>query len=199
MAAEQFANQAQTTLAVAIAAGDLSLSVASAAKFPTVPQFRIIVDSEIMIVTAVSGATFTVTRGAEETTAAAHLADATITHVVTAGGLANAIAGTIHRTSDANYDITETAGTVAVWFRALTLSRTGKLPASPSDAMCVEIVDQDGSLGAHNWTIDGNGKTIVAGAAAAATVALTSVFGGPYAKASLRYSADAGLWVAHLT
>ena len=64
MAAEQFANNAQSTLTAAITAGATSLTVQSAAAFPSSPQFRILIDSEILLVTAVSGNTFTVTRAA---------------------------------------------------------------------------------------------------------------------------------------
>src|SRR6185437_2715032 len=84
---EQYANNASSTLASTIIAGDGSLTVASAAAFPTVGNFRIIVDSEIMTVTAVSGSTFTITRGAEGTTAAGHTSGAIVTQVLTRGGL----------------------------------------------------------------------------------------------------------------
>ena len=89
MAAEQFANLAQTSLNGAIAAGDLTLVVVSASLFPTNPQFRIRIDDEVMIVTGVAGTTFTVTRGAESTSAASHASGTLITCVLTAGALNN--------------------------------------------------------------------------------------------------------------
>lgn len=89
MATEQYANQAQSTLSATIVAGDATLSVASAAAFPTVGNFQIVVDSEIMTVTAVSGTTFTITRGVEGTTAAGHSSGATVTQVLTRAGLLN--------------------------------------------------------------------------------------------------------------
>ena len=87
MATEQFANAASSTLNGAILAGAGSLVVTSAASFPTVGQFRILVESEIMLVTGVSGTTFTVSRGQEGTTDAGHGNGATVTQILTAGAL----------------------------------------------------------------------------------------------------------------
>jgi hypothetical protein len=86
---EKFANNAQSTLQAAVASGDTSLSVASASAFPSSGNFRVIIDGEILLVTAVSGSTFTVSRGQEGTTAAAHAVGAYVTHVLTAASLAN--------------------------------------------------------------------------------------------------------------
>lgn len=84
---EQFTNNALTTLNGGIGSGDTSLIVLSASLFPTVAQFRIIIDSEIMLVTSVSGTTFTVTRGVENTTAVAHLSGASVEHILTAAAV----------------------------------------------------------------------------------------------------------------
>lgn len=85
--AEQLANDALTTLASAIGASDTSLTVASATGFPTTGNFRIRIDNEILLVTAVAGTTFTVNRGQEGTTAAPHSAGATVAQVLTVEGL----------------------------------------------------------------------------------------------------------------
>ena len=66
---ERFANLASTTLAATINDGQTTIAVASAALFPTLPQFRILIGSELMIVTHVSGTTWTVTRATEGTAA----------------------------------------------------------------------------------------------------------------------------------
>jgi hypothetical protein len=91
MATETYTNLASTTLAAAISTTNgTSITVTSAAGFPTAPQFRVVIDSEIMIVTALSGAgntTWTVTRGAEGTTAATHTNSTAVTHVLTAGAV----------------------------------------------------------------------------------------------------------------
>lgn len=85
---QNFANNAQSTLAAAITSSATSFNVASAASFPAAP-FVIVIDSEILNVTAVSGVTFTVQRAQEGTTAAAHASGATVLGAVTAGALKN--------------------------------------------------------------------------------------------------------------
>lgn len=88
MTTEQFTNASSSTLVGAITNVATTLVVASATSFPTLPQFRIIVDSEIMIVTAISGTTFTVTRGQEGTTASSHANSVAVVHIITAGAIA---------------------------------------------------------------------------------------------------------------
>jgi len=83
MAVERYANNATTTLDGSITAASTTLTVNSAADFPTAGQFRILIDSEILVVTAVEGNIFTVSRGAEGTVAAAHNSNATVEHVLT--------------------------------------------------------------------------------------------------------------------
>ncbi|MFA5378587.1 MAG: hypothetical protein WC455_22730 [Dehalococcoidia bacterium] len=87
---ETFANNAATTLGAAIETADgTSITVSSATGFPATAQYRILVDDELMIVTAgATTTTWTVTRGAEGTTGATHLDGAAVTHVLTAGALA---------------------------------------------------------------------------------------------------------------
>jgi hypothetical protein len=86
---EQFANNAQTSLNGSITSSASSLTVNSAMGFPSQGTFRLLVDSELIIVGAVSGATFSsLTRGAEGTTAASHNSGATAIAVLTAGALA---------------------------------------------------------------------------------------------------------------
>lgn len=85
---ELFANNPTTSLNGGINNSVTSLIVTSASSFPATGNFRIIIDSEIMLVTAVSGTTFTVTRGAESTTAASHSNSVTITGILTAGAMA---------------------------------------------------------------------------------------------------------------
>lgn len=114
MPVELFANDAQTTLNGAITSSATSLTVTSTTLFPaasssaTPPtQFRVKIDTELLIVTGVSGTTWTVTRGAESTTAAAHSNSAAVTHIVTAAGL-RAVARPVHllvTSSDASSDL----------------------------------------------------------------------------------------------
>jgi hypothetical protein len=96
MALEQFSNGAQTTLNGTIASNVSSLIVTSAALFPTTGNFRILIDSELMLVTGVSGTTFTVTRSIEGTVPSIHQNGAPVTEVLTAGGLAQTIADNLN-------------------------------------------------------------------------------------------------------
>ena len=84
---EQFANNASTTLNGSINNSTTSVVVGNATGFPASGNFRIIVESEIMLVTAVSGNTFTVTRGSESTTAASHNSGVGVKHILTAGAV----------------------------------------------------------------------------------------------------------------
>jgi hypothetical protein len=90
--------------------------VASAAAFPNTPQVRIRVGSELLLVTAVSGTTWTVTRGLEGTTAAAHAAGSSVTQVLTAAavaGLAGVGAANTFATGTQTFQ-TGAAGTVGM-------------------------------------------------------------------------------------
>jgi len=87
MTTEQFANNAISTLNGTISSSVTTLVVTSVALFPSVPQFRIIIDSEIMLVTGVSGTTFTVTRGVENTAQASHTNGAAVAMILTSGAL----------------------------------------------------------------------------------------------------------------
>lgn len=84
---ELYSNDPGTTLNGAINNSVTSLTVASSTGFPTTGNFRIRIDDEIMLVTNVSGTTWTVTRAVESTTAASHSNGATINHILTAGAL----------------------------------------------------------------------------------------------------------------
>src|SRR5438128_3558891 len=110
MALESYANApvlstpsaAWTTLNGAILAGDTSLIVASVASFPASGQFRILISDELLLVTAIAGTTFTVTRGIEGTTAAAHADGASIYHTLTAASLLRS-PGALTTTGDVPY------------------------------------------------------------------------------------------------
>lgn len=89
MAVEQLANNAQTTLNGAINNSTTSVVVTSASGFPSSGDFKILIDSEIMNVTGVSGTTFTVQRGQEGTSAASHSDTAVVTCILTKQALTN--------------------------------------------------------------------------------------------------------------
>lgn len=82
--AENYANNYSTTLNGAINSAATSLTLASATGAPNAP-FRLLIDSELMLVGARSGtACSSITRGVEGTTAASHSNGAIIYHPLTA-------------------------------------------------------------------------------------------------------------------
>lgn len=89
MGIEKFANAAQTTINQigGISVSSTTIIVASAALFPTSPQFRVKIENELILVIAVSGNVFTVIRGIEGTPVSAHPNKSTVTHILTAGSL----------------------------------------------------------------------------------------------------------------
>jgi hypothetical protein len=119
--AENFANEYQTTLNGAINNSTTSVVVTSDTGAPAA-NFRIRVDDEYMLVTAKSGTTFTVTRGVEGSTAASHSDGATVTHVLTAGGLSQALSesGSTSQMDQLTGDVSMSSG--LTWFDGPTLS-----------------------------------------------------------------------------
>lgn len=86
---EKYANAFWTHLTVPMLVGDLTAHVALAAPAALQGgQFRVSIDSELLLVTAATTTTWTVTRGVEGTTAAPHRANLTVAHVLTAATVA---------------------------------------------------------------------------------------------------------------
>ena len=85
---EQHVNGGSTTLNGAINNSVTSITVTTGSVFPSTGNFRVMVDSEIMICTARSTNTLTVTRGQDGTSAASHSDLATICMVYTSQGFA---------------------------------------------------------------------------------------------------------------
>lgn len=85
---ERFRNASSTTLAAAVTdPGATTITVASASVLPTSPQFRILIDSECMLVTGIVGNVLTVQRGVEGTTASTHSVAVAVTHILTVASL----------------------------------------------------------------------------------------------------------------
>lgn len=91
---EQTSNFGQSALSGTMTASSLSLSVVSASSFASSGNFRIVVtalssglpvNAEIMMVTGVSGNTFTVSRAQESTTAQIHSSGEVVANVLTSG------------------------------------------------------------------------------------------------------------------
>lgn len=83
---------ATTTLAASIIDSQISFDVASPLVFPADGNFRIRVEDELILVTAVSGSTWTVQRGVEGTTAANHNAGTPVYGVLSVESLLISIA-----------------------------------------------------------------------------------------------------------
>lgn len=111
-------NFSQTTLAAAITdTGGTSITVSSSATFPAV-QFIVSIDTEAMLVTNVTGTTWTVTRGYEGSTTATHENGATIYHDLSAAEAdsiaAAAPANHTHLLAAGATDVTATAAELNV-------------------------------------------------------------------------------------
>ena len=88
MAVENYANNYSTTLSGGIDASQTTLTLANATGAPAAAPFRIVIDSEIIIVGARTGtACSSLTRGAEGTTAVLHANGAAINHILTVASL----------------------------------------------------------------------------------------------------------------
>lgn len=84
---EQIKSLATTTLNGSINNSVTSITVTDGSVFPSTGNFRLVCQSEIMLCTARSSNTLTVTRGHEGTTAASHADALAISLVLTAGSL----------------------------------------------------------------------------------------------------------------
>lgn len=88
---EKFGLNAVARLVDPITSGATTLVVTTVDRFPTDGNFRITIGQEILLVTALSGTTFTVVRGYESSTALAHDAGTPVQQTITAGALERAM------------------------------------------------------------------------------------------------------------
>jgi hypothetical protein len=133
---ENFANNFVTTLAAAIGAADTSLTVATSTGSPAA-NFRILIESEYMLVTAKSGNTWQVTRGIEGSVATAHAATYTnllgqvvpteVAQVLTAGALKQFVAE--------SQKIALVAATSIIAFKLITTDSLGKAVYADADTL----------------------------------------------------------------
>jgi len=84
---EQFVNDASATMNGTVNSTTTSFVVDDASVFPTSGDFRLLVDSEVVLVTDVTANTLTVERAADGTTAATHADTTSIEAVLTAGAI----------------------------------------------------------------------------------------------------------------
>jgi hypothetical protein len=157
MPLEQYANDVSTTLNGGISDTDLTLSVDDPAGFPTSGNFRIRVGSELIIVTGVAGSVFTVTRGAEGTTAAGHADNAAVDQVLTRGSLLGLDALFVRRDTFANRPAAGQEGRLFFPSDGLTLSRdTGS-----AWELMYPLYTGLGQFGSADWTWVNQGDATV--------------------------------------
>lgn len=86
---ERWSNDGTTTIndAGGISAGDTSVTVTSVTSFPSNPDFRLKIENEIVLVTAISGNTLTIVRAQDGTSAAAHADSTAVNLYLTAGSV----------------------------------------------------------------------------------------------------------------
>ena len=192
MTTEQFANNATTTLNGTITSSATTLIASSTTSFPATPQFRIIIDSEIMLVTGVSGGTsnttYTVSRGVENTTQASHTNGATISMILTAAAMNQAkvdavTVRTLSSVKAANYTLSSNDDIVL--FNTSSNSFTISFPSSPTLGENHILVDVGGAAATNPLTISGNGNNIVTHTGAAAS---TDTLGNNYATTHYIYN-----------
>jgi len=86
---ERLQNNSSTTLDGGITAGATTVTVADGSVFPSEGDFRILVEDELMLVTARSTNDLTVTRGVEGTTGVTHASGTTVRMILTEQGIEN--------------------------------------------------------------------------------------------------------------
>jgi hypothetical protein len=141
MAAYNFSNNAQTTLASICNIGDSSISVVSATGFPTATPYSILIDTELLLVTSgASTTTWGVSRAQEGTAAATHAASATVTQLVTLAGL--------NSLNQAYYPYWGVSGLTGASLASRYVGATGAAPpGSGTFAVGDFVVIQSGGIG----------------------------------------------------
>ena len=142
--AELLTNLGASVLASPLTSGATSLTLSNAANFPAGGNFRIKIDSELIIVGARSGTTFSsLTRGAEGTAAASHSSGAEVRHVITVAGLRQHLIEYID------------AQRRAVASGYASLDGTGRIP---SNQLPAQVVEYKGT-----WNANTNSPTLADG------------------------------------
>lgn len=196
---EQFANEPVVPihLAAGIDNAQTAIPLDSGAALPATGTYRVLVENEIMKVTARAVNTLTVVRGQEGTAAAAHAGGVEVDPILTAAALAQfkadilAAAGsdTVVFAADADNTVADGVSTTVI-FTGLTANRTNHLAVNPTVGQIVKTGDGDGSLAAHSITIDGNGHNIDG----AGTYVMTSVQDGARAVITAEYVGGSVGW-----
>jgi hypothetical protein len=145
---ELLANDVQTTLAADITSGAATVAITSATGWPSSGNFRVRVanadgsNAELMLCTARSGTTLTVTRGIEGTTAAAHTAALSVVNIVQTAASIEAVIES--RATVIQYDATGVAGSSSILQAAIDAGyRNIHIPAGKFLADAAVFYDQE--------------------------------------------------------
>lgn len=206
---EQFANFAITSLASSISAYQTKITVADPSRFPLLGNFHIVVQSfdittqipvsspELMLVTAVNGKQFTVTRGIENTAPIAFASGAQVACIVTAGVMqalqsgGGGSSGTVTAVNTFPYTATAQAGLTIYTLYAASSAVTFNLPAIPAANEIANVVDAGNTSGTGLITISGNGNPIVAYGTSGSSIGINSNGG------SISLAWDGTNWVSY--
>lgn len=207
---ERFNNYVAMTLAAPCLPGDATITVNDGSSLSLVGNYRLIVESEIMLATSRTGNVITVTRGQESTVAAAHAFGAVVEPIVTAGALDAARLTNMLLMHDADLTITDTVGkTMIEADTVFTADRRVVLPTNPNDGQRVAWADfvpsttnVNGALATNNLIFDpGAGRQVMAGATGdrggnilAGTYTATLGAWGPGAEIEVIWSASKNFW-----
>lgn len=142
--AELIQNSSATTLNGTINNVVTSLTVTNGAVFPATGNFRILIDSELMLCTARASNVLTVTRGVESTSGAGHTTGAAVTHVLTTLALQNYVAE--HSISQT---IADAKGDIITATAADTLVR--KAVGANATVLMADSTQSDGLIWGGTW------------------------------------------------
>lgn len=155
MSLHQYRNNPSTTLSGSVTAGATSISVSSATPFPSRGKFTVIVDSEIMLVTGVTGTTWTVERGHEATTAASHNNNATVTQILTVDSFLNSGHLDIRYFGAVGDGSTDDTSAIQAAINAAIVSGTPVFV--PTGTWIIDSLSTSAGVGAQPLTIRGAG------------------------------------------
>ena len=193
--AERFTNGARTALQTSVNNALGTIEVDDGTGFPGAGRFRIRVDTELMLVTAVSGTTWAVDRGAESTTPASHAAGADVVQVLTAGALQELTGLTTDQSANTVFAGPASGGGGPAEFRGLVAA---DLPTSGI------VTSVDGSGGSTGMTfsggpVTGSGTLTLGGTLAVGSGGTGSgTSGGARTNLGLAIGSDVQAWDANL-
>lgn len=168
---QQFANNAQTTLASICNPGDATISVVSATGFPTTTPYTVLIDTEYLLVTSgASTTTWGVSRAQEGSSAGTHAGAATVTQDFTLAGLQSL--------DNAYYPYWGVSGLTGAIQASRYVGATGSgTPGSGTFAVGDFVIIQNGGIGI--CTVPGSPGTWVTLTPAAAAGHIVSTTPGP--------------------